>query len=104
MVADGDHVDAGDVLVKLDPTTNSADRDRIARDLVQAQLDISRLRAVVLGDAQAFAAPADADPVPRGRRTAATGGPADAAPSESRRARAADRRQNGGPGSGEGNR
>ena len=63
MVADGDHVDADDVLVELDPTTNTADRDRIARDLVQAQLDISRLRAVLLGDAQAFAAPADADPL-----------------------------------------
>jgi hemolysin D len=62
IVNDGDHVAAGDVLVELDPTTDTADRDRIARDLMQAELDIARLRAVLAGDDERFAAPAGADP------------------------------------------
>ena len=62
MVADGDHVRAGDVLIKLDPTTDAADRDRIERDLMQARLDIARLRAALAFDAEAFVAPPDADP------------------------------------------
>jgi hemolysin D len=62
MVADGDHVDAGDVLIELDPTTNAADRDRFARDLMQAELDVARLRATLVGKAEAFIAPTGADP------------------------------------------
>jgi hemolysin D len=62
MVADGDHVSAGDILIKLDPTTDAADRDRIERDLMQARLDIARLRAVLAFDAEAFVAPSDANP------------------------------------------
>ena len=62
MVADGDHVAAGDVLIKLDPTTDAADRDRIERDLMQAGLDIARLRAALAFDAEAFVAPPDVDP------------------------------------------
>jgi hemolysin D len=62
VVADGDHVDAGDVLVELDPTTNTADRDRISRDVMQAEVDITRLHAVLAGKAEAFAPPTDADP------------------------------------------
>ena len=62
MVADGDHVQAGDVLIELDPTTNAADRDRIARDLMQAELDGARLRAVLAGDAGTFLPPSGADP------------------------------------------
>jgi hemolysin D len=61
MVADGDHVEAGDVLIELDPTTNAADRDRFARDLVQAELDIARLRATLTDNAEAFVAPDGAD-------------------------------------------
>ena len=63
MVADGDHVDAGDVLIELDPTTNAADRDRLARDLMQTELDVARLRASVIGRADDFMAPTEADPV-----------------------------------------
>ena len=63
MVVDGDHVDAGDVLIELDPTTNAADRDRLARDLMQTELDVARLRASVIGRADAFMAPTEADPV-----------------------------------------
>lgn len=61
-VADGDHVAAGEVLIELDPTTDAADRDRIARDLMQAELDIERLRAALAGDAERFVPPAGADP------------------------------------------
>jgi hemolysin D len=62
MVADGDHVAAGDVLIEIDPTTDAADRDRIARDLMQAELDIARLHAALASDAEAFVAPPGADP------------------------------------------
>jgi hemolysin D len=61
-VADGDHVAAGDVLVEIDPTTDAADRDRIARDLMQAELDIARLQAALALDAATFAPPPGADP------------------------------------------
>jgi hemolysin D len=62
MVADSDHVAAGDILIKLDPTTDAADRDRIERDLMQARLDIARLRAALAFDADAFVAPPGVDP------------------------------------------
>jgi hemolysin D len=61
-VADGDHVSAGDVLIELDPTTDAADRDRIARDLMQAELDIARLHAVLALDAETFVPPPGVDP------------------------------------------
>ena len=60
-VADGDHVAAGDVLIELDPTTGTADQDRIARDLMQAELDIARLRASLADAAAEFVPPAGAD-------------------------------------------
>jgi hemolysin D len=59
-VGDGDHVKAGDVLIELDPTTNAADQERIARDLVQAELDSARLTAALAGDPDKFKPPADA--------------------------------------------
>jgi hemolysin D len=61
-VADGDHIAAGDVLIEIDPTTNAADRDRAAHNVMQAELDIARLRAVLAGDTGAFKPPAGADP------------------------------------------
>ena len=45
-VQDGDHVRAGQVLIELDPTDTSADRDRLSHDLMAAQLDVARLRAL----------------------------------------------------------
>jgi multidrug efflux pump subunit AcrA (membrane-fusion protein) len=53
-VADGDHVAAGDMLIQIDPTTGEADRDRIAHDLVQAELDIARLQAALALDSTTF--------------------------------------------------
>ena len=41
-VKDGDHVQAGQPLVSLDPTQALADRDRFARDLTQARLALAR--------------------------------------------------------------
>jgi len=61
-VADGDHVAAGDVLIEIDPTTDAADRDRVARDLTQAELDIARLNAAVALDPGNFVPPPNADP------------------------------------------
>ncbi len=62
-VTDGDRVRAGDLLIELDPTTNEADQDRIARDLTQAQLDTARLSAILAGNADSFVAPPGAEPV-----------------------------------------
>jgi len=45
-VADGDHVEAGQALIDLDPTSARADRNRFAHDLLQAQLDRARLLAL----------------------------------------------------------
>ncbi|MHB8530829.1 MAG: HlyD family type I secretion periplasmic adaptor subunit [Caulobacteraceae bacterium] len=45
-VQDGDHVRAGQVLIELDPTIAGADREKVVRDLVQAQLDVARLTAL----------------------------------------------------------
>jgi hemolysin D len=61
-VQDGDHVRAGQILVELDPTQTGADRDRLARDLMQAQLDVARLTALNSGGERAFVAPPGAPP------------------------------------------
>lgn len=45
-VQDGDHVQAGQVLMELDPTVARADTDRLDRDLTQARLDMARLSAL----------------------------------------------------------
>jgi len=42
-VADGDHVQAGQVLIELDPTNALADRDKDALDLMKTRLEIARL-------------------------------------------------------------
>jgi membrane fusion protein, hemolysin D len=61
-VVDGDHVAAGDVLIEIDPTTDAADRDRIARDLMQAELDIARLQAALALDPETFVPQPTVDP------------------------------------------
>jgi hemolysin D len=45
-VADGDRVLAGDVLIELNSTQALADRDRFARDLLLAELNLARLRGL----------------------------------------------------------
>ena len=45
-VQDGDQVHAGDLLVALDGTVTSAERDRVAHDLMSSMLDIARLLAL----------------------------------------------------------
>jgi hemolysin D len=46
-VRDGQRVRRGDVLISLDPTATTADRERLRRELVAAQADTQRLRAVL---------------------------------------------------------
>lgn len=48
-VRDGQRVKAGDVLVELDPTTSSADMERLERDLLEARADVQRLEALLDG-------------------------------------------------------
>lgn len=60
-VADGEAVVAGDVLVEIDPTANQADETRLRRDLLQDQLDVVRLSALLAGDIERFAPPEGAD-------------------------------------------
>ena len=45
-VADGDHVKAGDILIELNANQVAADRDRFVRDLLQANLNLARLRGL----------------------------------------------------------
>jgi hemolysin D len=45
-VKDGDRVRAGQLLLELDPTQTSADRDRLSSDLMRAKLDVARLTAL----------------------------------------------------------
>ena len=46
-VQDGQAVRAGEVLIELDPTINTAERDRLAKELVVLKLDIARLDAAL---------------------------------------------------------
>ena len=48
-VHDGQSVKAGDVLIGLDPTMSKAELDHFKSDLMNAQLDIARLRAALTG-------------------------------------------------------
>jgi hemolysin D len=49
-VQDGQSVAAGDVLIELDPTINEAERAHLRSDLIAAQLDVARLKAVLSED------------------------------------------------------
>ena len=55
-VQEGQKVKAGDVLVELDPTINTAERDRFAKDLMSARLDVARLNAALSDTPDAAAA------------------------------------------------
>jgi hemolysin D len=62
-VHDGQSVQAGEVLIELDPTMNQAELGHLRSDLIAAQLDVARLRAALAeGDDPAadFAPPAEA--------------------------------------------
>ena len=66
-VQDGDRVREGQLLIELDPTQTTADRESLAHDLVQADLDVARLTALKpLAERGArpapFVAPKDAPP------------------------------------------
>lgn len=50
-VRDGQRVKAGDVLIELDPTTSEADRERLQRELWEAQADSARIDAMARGGA-----------------------------------------------------
>jgi hemolysin D len=64
-VRDGQHVDAGELLIELDPRINEAEQDHAKADLTAAQLEIARLKAALAGaddPLTAFAPPEDATP------------------------------------------
>jgi hemolysin D len=46
-VQDGQAVRTGDVLIELDPTVSTAEREHLSSDLIASQLDIARLRAAL---------------------------------------------------------
>ncbi|WP_174300586.1 HlyD family type I secretion periplasmic adaptor subunit [Caulobacter sp. S45] len=54
-VHDGEHVHAGQLLVALEPTEATADRDRLQDEVAGADLDVARLKATALG--QSFTTP-----------------------------------------------
>ena len=47
-VQDGQRVKAGDVLIELDPTINAAELSHLQGDLIATQLELARLRAVLV--------------------------------------------------------
>jgi hemolysin D len=79
-VQDGDHVRAGQVMIELDPTLAGADREKMAHDLIGAELDVARLTALK-PMAETGAAPGPLIPPP------------DATPDQVEQARAALRAQ-----------
>ena len=50
-VRDGQSVKVGQILIELDPTMNEAERNHLRSDLISAQLDVARLRAALIGNA-----------------------------------------------------
>lgn len=55
-VRDGKAVRAGDILIELDPTQATADRERLMAELMAARVEAARLRAAIANDPeQAFA-------------------------------------------------
>jgi membrane fusion protein, hemolysin D len=70
-VQNGQEVQEGQVLIELDTTTNSADRDRLVNELQAVKLDVVRLRALLAGK--------DTMRAPPGTRSNAPGGAAAAA-------------------------
>lgn len=48
-VADGQHVEAGDLLIELDPTESEADKDQLRRERIEALVEVARLTAFIRG-------------------------------------------------------
>jgi hemolysin D len=48
-VRDGDKVRAGDVLIEIDRTISTAERNRVSHELLRARLDVARLTALRMG-------------------------------------------------------
>ena len=63
LVADGQHVEAGQVLVRLDPTAPQSDSAHLGRDRLELLVTIARLRALLDGRAD-FSLPAGVDAPP----------------------------------------
>jgi hemolysin D len=61
-VRDGESVKAGQILIDLDPTASTAERDRLASELLAARLDAARLEVMKSDTAE----PSDAFPAPPG--------------------------------------
>ncbi|MFN9090797.1 MAG: biotin/lipoyl-binding protein, partial [Alphaproteobacteria bacterium] len=66
LVRDGTQVRAGDVLIELDLTTTGAEREKLAQELMAAQVSVARLRALLAapkaaGALAAFVPPTGAD-------------------------------------------
>ena len=64
-VRDGQSVKAGEVLIELDPTMNTAELEHMKSDLIAARLDVARYRAALAGNEDPlddFKAPPGASP------------------------------------------
>lgn len=59
-VREGQAVRRGELLIELDPTASVADRDRLARDVAAARLDVARLASLAGGST--FTPPAETAP------------------------------------------
>lgn len=60
-VRDGQHVKKDDVLIELDPTTTSADRERYSNEYLSALTEVARLQALI-ADQDSFTASKGANP------------------------------------------
>lgn len=61
-IRDGQLVNAGDILIELDPTDTRADLERLNQEYINEQLNVARLRALLEEDPkQAYHAPEEAD-------------------------------------------
>lgn len=61
-VRDGQIVKQGEELVELDSTTTTADRARLMREQLEAQIEVARLKAQLASDPALFQPPEDTDP------------------------------------------